>query len=341
MQKEFRLVLLPLAVACLASLACGFCFVDSRTQGLSAYVSGPLRTMLDFAPVVLVMSLTILAGLSFGSEFQQRTIALLISQPLSRSRIWSEKMGVLAWSLVIVLAAWAIGTLITLGFRNLPTDWNPNETTFLKDVVLATGGFVIVTFCSATFWTLVARSVIGGIVFNLGAQLLATIATFLVVERVFHGSSDRSLQTLEWVAPIYAASLLFLGRRKFLRLQINTPLGGEHPRSESLAAIKWDIAWMRCRPSSLFLNLLRKELRLNKPLFVIAAFFIVCRLLAFLVLKASSAERQTADFIATLLTVIYMSFIFVLSGTISLGEEKVLGTHLPLLTLPVSSRKLG
>src|SRR5689334_331207 len=102
MQKEFRLVLLPLVIACAAALACGFSFVDSRTQLLSPYVSGPLKLIMEFAPIVLAVSLTILAGASFGSEFQQRTISLLISQPLPRSRIWNEKMGVLIWSIVMV-----------------------------------------------------------------------------------------------------------------------------------------------------------------------------------------------------------------------------------------------
>src|SRR5437870_1669216 len=54
-----------------------------------------------------------LIALSFGEEFQQRTLATLLTQPLSRLHIWREK-------LVVLLAAIISASLIYfLGWRSV------------------------------------------------------------------------------------------------------------------------------------------------------------------------------------------------------------------------------
>ena len=46
-----------------------------------------------------------MAGSSFGSEFQHRTLSLLLSQPIARSVVWREKMLVLGAGMLASLVA--------------------------------------------------------------------------------------------------------------------------------------------------------------------------------------------------------------------------------------------
>ena len=48
-----------------------------------------------FGYFALAVACVVMAGSSFGNEFQHRTISLLLSQPIARSVIWREKMLVL------------------------------------------------------------------------------------------------------------------------------------------------------------------------------------------------------------------------------------------------------
>src|SRR5207302_5678971 len=55
--------------------------------------------------LVSVDGLAVMAALSFGDEFQHRTMPLLLSQPRARFDLWREKLEVLlvaAFSLVFV-----------------------------------------------------------------------------------------------------------------------------------------------------------------------------------------------------------------------------------------------
>src|SRR5216684_1479658 len=59
------------------------------------------RSLSETSVAFCYLGIPMLATLSLGYEFQQRTFALLLSQPVSRMKIWSEKMSV---ALVAVLS---------------------------------------------------------------------------------------------------------------------------------------------------------------------------------------------------------------------------------------------
>src|SRR6266446_1515696 len=85
--KEFRPLLLPwcvaAAAACLLPL---FALLDDRSGIGVAQFFSTLSFLAFFG------SITVLAGISFGAEFQERTFGLLISQPVERARLWREKL---------------------------------------------------------------------------------------------------------------------------------------------------------------------------------------------------------------------------------------------------------
>ena len=43
-------------------------------------------------PLAFLLGIPLLATISYGSEFQHRTFSLLLSQPVSRGRIWRLKL---------------------------------------------------------------------------------------------------------------------------------------------------------------------------------------------------------------------------------------------------------
>ncbi len=65
----------------------------SWTHGISSWAGFDARyTGIGLAGFYL--GIPLLATLSFGNEFQYRTLSALLSQPLSRMEIWAEKMTV-------------------------------------------------------------------------------------------------------------------------------------------------------------------------------------------------------------------------------------------------------
>src|SRR5215469_5310098 len=94
--KEFRSLVVPtllaIAGAFLMALACDVDLSTSQFEiGLYTFI-----LLLKTAPFLFYISLAFAAGLSYGFEFQYRTLAVLLSQPIPRLRIWREKLVILA-----------------------------------------------------------------------------------------------------------------------------------------------------------------------------------------------------------------------------------------------------
>src|SRR5260221_9358338 len=88
--KEFRPLLLPALVALVAVFAL-------EEEGIRG-----------FAVIVLVGSIGLMAALVFGQELNQRTMVLLLAQPVGRWVLWREKLLPLgAISLVLFCTAFA------------------------------------------------------------------------------------------------------------------------------------------------------------------------------------------------------------------------------------------
>jgi hypothetical protein len=198
--KELRPLLFPLCVAAITV----------------AVSSEPSSSLSGLAPFGFCAGCVLLAALTFGSEFQQRTMPLLLSQPVKRSRLWKEKLLVLTFAVTLVGLIYGLSERIT-------------GNSSVEKTLLA-GMFLIATVCSTCYWTFVARSTIGGMAFSLVAMFLSVVGVNSVVETTFGPMlvpfSPFPLHAFTYVVAmivagsIYSALFLWLGWRKFANLEL-------------------------------------------------------------------------------------------------------------------------
>jgi polyhydroxybutyrate depolymerase len=279
------------------------------------------------------LGIPMLATLSLGYEFQHRTLSLLLSQPISRMKIWGEKMSV---AFVAVLSA---ALIFCYGWRSaLQQD---------KKLWVFAGLYLIATVPSATFWTLFARSTIGGFVLN---GIFPYIVILFHREEIFREtpSPARSI-TVPWITAFavlcYACVMLWLGGRKLARFQVTGGTAGDDLLMAGPSVMPEAVAGLfRCRPTGAVLNLIRKELRLLRPVWLIS--FLSLVYLTFLttfkfILFRKSADLNLEGIQLVLYTpvILFTPLIAILAGSLSLWEERRLGTQSWQMTLPVSARR--
>jgi len=276
----------------------------------------------------------LLATLSFGHEFQHRTLSLLLSQPISRMEIWREKLTV---TVVAVLSA---ALVFYYGWRPVLRQE--------REVWVFAGALLITVTASATFWTLFAGSTLGGIMLS-GLALDVILLSLVIVGRVLgyspverwdeifgpNPSPSRTIVTL-----CYAGVMIWLGWRKLARFQLaggaasgDLLMAGQNVMPEALSA------WFRCRPTQPILNLIRKELRLLRPLWLISlvSALALAAMIMFKWVPRPGSNEGLQVFWAML--ILYPLGAGILAGSLSLGEERTSGTHSWHLTLPVSARR--
>jgi hypothetical protein len=105
--------------------------------------------------------------------------------------------------------------------------------------------------------------------------------------------------------------------------------------------------WLRCRPTGAVLNLVRKELRLLRPVWLIsllAAVGWICLTLFVLVHERGSTSVFTLHVVSAKWPAVVWGvgvsstwIIAILAGSLSLGEERTSGTHSWHMTLPVTA----
>jgi ABC-type transport system involved in multi-copper enzyme maturation permease subunit len=287
------------------------------------------------------LGIPLLAVLSLGNEFQHRTLSLLLTQPVDRMEIWGEKLSV---TVVAVLSA---ALVFFFGWRSA-LQLDPQASAFL-------GACIIATIASATFWTLVARSTLGGIVLNwMVGYFVCLFAWLYLPDRIretgdFSSPAARSVVSIATIFLLcYAGAMLWLGRRKLVRFQVTGGMAGDDLLMAGPSVMPEALAgWFRCRPTGAVLNLIRKELRLLRPLWLITllAVLYLTGLTAFRLLPGQSGhgpERQSLapSVIALMAPVLsLLGLIVILAGSLSLGEERTSGTHSWHMTLPVSARR--
>jgi hypothetical protein len=94
--------------------------------------------------------------------------------------------------------------------------------------------------------------------------------------------------------------------------------------------------WLRYRPSGAALNLIRKELRLLRPVWLISLLAAVgWACLTLFGLLHQGGSTRSFETVVVSVGVISTLMIAILAGSLSLGEERTSGTHAWHLTLPV------
>lgn len=276
--------------------------------------------------------LPLLATLSLGNEFYHRTFSLWLSQPVSRIQLWYEKTGVMS---VAVLSAGLVSGFAMFLFA-LPNE----ELTYNKAAGVA---YVLITVASATFWTLAARSTLGGFVLIGSIWWMAYRFVKKAGTGELRGVPSPAATVIAALCIAFAALMLWLGLRRLKRFQVTGGSSGEDLLMAGPSLMPEALAeWFRCRPSGVVLNLIRKEFRLLRPLWVIELLvFVYIVFLAILLLLPvppvllPETVRQWAILGPPVMTCMGLAG---LAGILSLGEERTSGTHAWHMTLPVSTR---
>lgn len=284
--------------------------------------------------------LPLLATLSLGNEFYHRTFSLWLTQPAGRIELWGEKMGVMC---AAVLSA-GLATGIGMFFFALPQ----MNLSYNKAAAVA---YVLITMASATYWTLAARSTVGG--FTLIGCIFWLFYLFVGELK----SMPRPGEVLQATPPptaaiiaicafgiCFSALMLWLGVRKLTRFQVTGGSSGEDLLVAGPSLMPEAFAeCFRCRPSDAFFNLVRKEFRILRPLWVIElfavvylAFFAIFRLLPTPPVFVPEALLQWVVLGPPAMTCFGLGG---LAGILSLGEEKRSGTQVWHMTLPISVRR--
>jgi hypothetical protein len=240
MMKEFRLLVWPwLAITTLAIIA----------LYLQAYKLdwGPLNAQ-SLTALGFFAGMPLLAGLGLGSEFQYRTLGLTLAQPMERSEVWRSKN--IAAIAAILLPAFLFCISGTTEFKQ--DFWLP---------IL----YVMIFTATAFPMTLIARSTIGGTALNALASCPVFWGAAWLIEylRGHERLSAGAMIGITLLLIAYSVSMVWLGRRMFLKFQAAEGMQSVESILPGAGFVPAAIAdWFRCRPSQMFLNLLRRELRL-------------------------------------------------------------------------------
>ncbi|MDB6066871.1 MAG: hypothetical protein JWR26_3079 [Pedosphaera sp.] len=291
---------------------------------------GHQATRYGFFP--LALGFFFMGAISFGNEFQHRTIHLLLTQPVARATVWREKMMVLGVGMGIGLLIYIFGLLIfdanILGEADAP---------IAALVVMLT---TLCAFCTIPFWTLVSRNTLAGVVFSIAIPCAILLANFLLLIEfeMRHFPDGPRLSDLSAIALIGVYSFVFywLGYFRFRNLQVMD--GGSQelslPTWLETAILKPSKA-MGSRFTGHFATLLKKELRLQQLSFIAAG--MLCLLVGIVVATSQRRHSDNVRLILGMTFMIYAWFVPLISGAVSVAEEKGWGMADWHRTLPPST----
>lgn len=292
----------------------------------------------------------LLGAVSVGHEFDHRTMGLLLCQPVPRSRLWAEKMLVL--SIAVGTLWWSVSIVSWLGLGyGMPSG----------EAVFSSAGILAIAICAAPVLTLLARSTIGGVALTLVGPFVLLLVTGVAVSALvtIYGVENLIGLTHSKVVviglthakvvvtdhtPIFAALLIlycgglaWFGWRKFVQWEDVNLLAQEFaaPRQFDSLFARLTAVLAPGRDSQLA-NLLRKEVRLQRPA-VFVAVFLVALWLAFIVARRVHPALGAEVLIVP--SILLGLGIPVIAGIVAVAEERSLGVHEWHLTLPVSARR--
>ena len=290
---------------------------------------------------VYVFGCALFGPVCIGHEFHYGTMGLLLSQPVSRRRLWWEKMtvlaaGLLGWSVWLVL----LSLISSHSWRSFDFSIEHAPEMF---AVLALPA--LVGFCTGPALTLLARGTLGGLALTwVGPWLLLLLDLLLAPSDVawqsgqFTTREEIAVFFCLFAAPcLYLGGLVLLGCWRFQRLEDTPAMHKVVSLPEWLFrpfnSITSQMAPGRCGATW---NLIHKELRLQQPAFVVALGGVAIWLV--LLVLAGAGVPHVKEFLIAPCVMLSM-IVPVIAGVVSTAEERSLGVHEWHLTLPVSAAR--
>src|ERR1041385_1402032 len=297
----------------------------------SAYAGETVSFLMGLLDFLFFCGILTIATLPFGLEFQYRTFGLLLAQPRSRWQAWKERtvlallclaicglVNLLSQMLLIMdTVRWAVAGLASL------TSWNhsgydPASFSFvdvLSNDSLNVKGAMLVSACSACFWTLAAGSVIGGMVFTFAGQVLGTTVVYFAVAKLTENENVFPV-AVAIAVPFYCVLFLWLGWRKFARLELKGAGFAEAVElPEGMLALRWRPKLLRSTRSNKWINLVRKEVRLQRPAFMLTLVFVAGWTITALLSRWQPFRHQAYETVLTILTIAYVPIVSLLAGS--------------------------
>lgn len=286
----------------------------------------------------------------FGSEFEHRTLGPLLTQPISRKRIFWEKLGILSVLSLVVYG----NTMASLERVQGSVDWD----------ILAVAPALAVS--TGPLFSLLGRSTLAGMVFTATAPML-----FLLLSAIVTGSIQSSMPVLSdpptaeqlkaiepynqalflwrdfqpWLRGLYLAAGPLLGWLWFRSLSWQDGAAVARPPSGSASsrAVLTRLIRFLVPGASATAHLIRKEIRLHVIPWMVAAlttglwilWMIARRLAPEGDLKDGLNEFSPITVIGGMLGVVAL----VTAGAGSVAEERALGTLDWQVTQPVTGRR--
>jgi len=259
----------------------------------------------------------LLGGVSFGHEIQHRTFPMLLSQPISRSVIWRDKMLALAAALLTSTAVLA-GASAASGSPSLFDAAVGQGFRFLPFIPLC-------VFCGAPLFTLLTGSVLGAAILSLalpGYCLTLAMAAHLLFPALGEAAITSALLLV--CCPLAGA----WGYARFQSYETRPP------RSPALAIPGWLLPRTSSARGRPLVALLGKELRLQYWTFIL-----VIPLWGLLSLGGFlAAGKRDWAMVASVVAGIDLLVLPLVAGAIALGEERSLGVADWQLSLPPPAR---
>src|ERR1700722_12428779 len=304
-KKEIRL-LLPAFAAALV-LAIVPIWVLPHDRGNPGILPGNLFL---FGIVLLALS-------SFGREIGFKTLPFMLAQPLERARIWRTKITLLAVCLALAFGAWGLSWILRLNQSAL---WE-------SPVILPFMGLLVAVFTTGALWmTLLLRQIVAAFWLTLFVPMAAVSAIEML------GGKDWLMLT---ALGLYALAGFFMARHQFLHLQDAAWTGGGISFRRARAGGTHG-ALREHRPRA---ALLLKELQLQQATLI----GIVCLFLLHLgvvILRKAGAQVFSKMTLEGLEMFGLLWFVVpMVAGSLSVADERQLGTLDGLLCLPVSRRR--
>ncbi len=278
------------------------------------------------AMVFFVASCALMAAIPFGAEFQQHTMAGLLSQPVGRGSIWGMKMAFLAGALMV---HWVVFLISCMAMGHGVSE----DLALLLLLALATA------WATTTCWTLLTHGLLPGLVFSLTIPLGLMAGAVLVLDPLRGAAESLNVSDADWdrivagafefiVVPAYAVAGVVLGWRRWRALEALDRPGGE---TGGVFVTGWSGArtGQRVRRPRWWM-LLIKEIRLQTVTLASCAVTLLLAASLLLTFPTSSAHDLV------ILSVILMAgMTLLLAASTSIAEERRLGTMDPQHLLPV------
>jgi ABC-2 family transporter len=279
------------------------------------------------ALIAYVIGAVALGAMSMGHEYTDRTLGLLLSQPLERRWLLLAKSGAVALMLtalaLVAQAALFSGRALHLGFAPIEA-LAPHAAALL--ILPALAGL-----CLAPVLTMIGRGPMAGIVFTTGVLGLAwgSAQGLVLFEEGTLRTEGSSLDVLRWSGLWYVATGLsalaaIAGWRMFMRLEAIEGRGQDVHLPQWLARTARQptasAPWRRRHP---LWQLLRKELHLQQMTIVVAGLYILCWV-AISAVRPLIPEDIAGQLDAVMF--LYAPLLALLAGSLASAEERQFGT---------------